>query len=246
MFADAEMQVASAVVFRAEVTGAVEGESRLRRGREIGRSADQPRHILCDCIQNLGGRVAARYSLGIGGKNGNVFIPSIGKLTALHLVEIIGELRIFLPVLLELLTPCKARFAPTFPDSGLEVVHHTVGHQKLRVFWPSVISLRQLDFAFAERLTVGAAGILLVGSSVADVAVDNDQRWAVVALVECAEGAPEHLEVVGIAHPSDVPSVGHEASRDVVAESERGVAFNADVIVVVNPAEVRELQMSGE
>src|SRR5689334_11785278 len=50
VLADAEMQVASTIVLGAEVAGAVECKTRLRRGREVGRSADEPRHILRDRV----------------------------------------------------------------------------------------------------------------------------------------------------------------------------------------------------
>ena len=43
-----------------------------------------------------------------------------------------------------------------------------------------------------------------------------------------------------------VPMIAHEAGRDVLAEGEAGVAFDRDMVVVVDPAEVVERQMSGE
>jgi hypothetical protein len=78
------------------------------------------------------------------------------------------------------------------------------------------------------------------------VAVDDDQGGAVVGLVEDAEGAFEHFEVVGVADTGDVPAVGDEAGGDVVAEREGGLAFDGDAIVVVDPAEVVELEVTGE
>src|SRR5207237_4508139 len=109
----------------------------------------------------------------ICGKHRNVFVPSVGKLAALHFVKMVGELRIFLPVLIELLTPAQSSFASASPDSGPEMVPHAVGHEKLRLFRPSVVALCQFDFGLAQRLAVSSTRILLVRSSVADVAVDD-------------------------------------------------------------------------
>ncbi len=49
---------------------------------------------------------------------------------------------------------------------------------------------------------------------------------SVVRLNTC-EGARQHFLIVGVAHARDVPAVADEARRDVVAERERGVAFDA-------------------
>src|SRR5580765_6872353 len=43
-----------------------------------------------------------------------------------------------------------------------------------------------------------------------------------------------------------IPAVTLESFRHVLAEGEIGLTFNGDLIVVVEPAQVRKLQMSGE
>ena len=45
---------------------------------------------------------------------------------------------------------------------------------------------------------------------------------------------------------SHVPAIAFEPRADIFAERQAGVAFNGDVIVVVDPAEVRKLQVSGQ
>ena len=44
----------------------------------------------------------------------------------------------------------------------------------------------------------------------------------------------------------DVPAVGLEAGADVFGEGQRRVAFDGDVVVVVDPAEVRQLEVPGQ
>ena len=53
----------------------------------------------------------------------------------------------------------------------------------------------------------------------------------------------QHVQIVRVAHARYVPAVGEEARRHVLAECQRGVAFNGDVVVVVNPAQVRKPQV---
>ena len=89
-------------------------------------------------------------------------------------------------------------------------------------------------------------GVLLVRRAVADVAVDDDQRRPPLLALEDLERPGEQLEVVGVAHPGDVPAVADEARRDVVAVGELGAAVDRDVVVVVDPAEVVQALMAGD
>jgi hypothetical protein len=54
------------------------------------------------------------------------------------------------------------------------------------------------------------------------------------------------VNVVGVADAQDVPAVAQEPGRDVLGEGDARVAFDGDVVVVVNPAEVVEAEMAGE
>ena len=67
-----------------------------------------------------------------------------------------------------------------------------------------------------------------------------------VVFLNVAERALEHLQVVGIAHARDVPAVPEEPRRHVVAERQRRVALDGDLIVVVDPAQVGQLEVPGE
>src|ERR1035438_1783673 len=76
--------------------------------------------------------------------------------------------------------------------------------------------------------------------------VNDDQRWA-LSLFQCGlEGAIHLREIVDIGHVLHVPVPAEEARAYVIAEGQRGVALNGDVVVVVKPDEVRESKMSGD
>ena len=64
--------------------------------------------------------------------------------------------------------------------------------------------------------------------------------------MEGAKSASEHFLIVGVADARDVPAVADEARGDILAECQRGVAFDGDVVVVVDPAEIGEPQVTRE
>src|SRR5258708_12871454 len=51
------------------------------------------------------------------------------------------------------------------------------------------------------------------------------------------------IEIVGIPYTNDIPSVGEKPAGDIFGERDIGFTFDGDVIVVVNPAKVIELQV---
>ena len=138
------------------------------------------------------------------------------------------------------------QIASALADAVAEMLTHSVRHQELRIFRPAVEFLGQPDFFFAQRFAVSGIGVLLVRRSVADVAVDDDQRRPVCGLVERFKRPRQHFEIIGVGHASDVPSVAHKTRRHIFAERPVRRTIERDVIVVVDPAEIGEFQMSGK
>ena len=103
-------------------------------------------------------------------------------------------------------------------DAGGEVLADAVGDEELRVLRPAVDALGQADLLVAERLAVGLGRVLLVRRAVADVAVEDDERGAALGLPEDLQGVLDAIDVVGVAHPQDVPPVTQEPGRDVLRE----------------------------
>jgi hypothetical protein len=78
------------------------------------------------------------------------------------------------------------------------------------------------------------------------VAVHDDERRTVLCVLERGERARQQVQIIGITDAQDVPAVAKEARSNIFCESERGTAFDGDLIIVVDPAQVRELEVSGQ
>ena len=128
----------------------------------------------------------------------------------------------------------------------LEMLAHPVRHKKLGVFRPAVAALGEAYLLLAERLAVGCARVVLMRRAIADVAFDDDQGRHVRCAPENLNGLRQPLGVVGVAHAMDVPAIGQEARRDVVAERQIRVSLYRDAVAVVDPAEVAEHLMPGK
>ena len=242
-FAHAEVQIAPARIVRLQVTGTVEGQPRLGRRRQVRGAADQPRVVLGQRVQHLPGRRPRCDALRVGGKGRNVGVPADGQFATLHPVELVGQVGKFGPIGLEGRLPLAAQSGSTRADPFGEVLVDTIRDEELLVGWEAVELLGRADLVLPERLAVCGGGALLRRCAVGDVAVDDDQRRAVLLARERFERAAQHLQVVGVAHPGDVPAIADEPGGDVLGERDVGRALDGDLVVVVDPAQVRQLQM---
>src|SRR5215510_15970997 len=96
---------------------------------------------------------------------------------------------------------------------------HSFGNEKCSIFRPTVMALSEPDFFLTQRFSMRRAGILFVRRTVGDMAIDDNQRRSIGGIFESCKGAIEHLQIIGIAHPRDVPTVADEACGHVIAES---------------------------
>jgi len=58
--------------------------------------------------------------------------------------------------------------------------------------------------------------------------------------------ARQQFQVVGIGYARDIPAVAEKTRRHILGESDAGRALDADVVVVVNPAQVGKLEVAGQ
>ncbi len=183
-------------------------------------------------------RVAIPF--GIRWERWQPLVTAFGELATEHAITLIRELRVFLPVNFKLGHPCVPQRPAACADPRLKVFTHAVGHKELGIRRPAVMALRQPDFFFAQRLAVRSAGVLFIRRAVRNVAINNDQGGSALIFLESAKGAIKHFQVVGISHPRHVPPIAHEPRGRVVAIAQSSVAFDGDMVVVVDPAQVGE------
>src|ERR1700736_436584 len=58
------------------------------------------------------------------------------------------------------------------------------------------------------------------------------------------EAPPQEMEVFGVRHTLDTPSISEKTSRHILRESQTGVSLDGDVVVVIDPTQIRQLQMT--
>jgi hypothetical protein len=142
--------------------------------------------------------------------------------------------------------PVVAQAAPAAADAFAERVVHAIRHEELRIFRPAIEPLCQPDFLLAEGIAVRCRGVLLVRGAVADDAVDDDERRLILGAQKDFDRLGKGGRVIGVAHPDHVPAVTLEPRGDVLAHGEIGMTFDGHRVAVVDPAQVRKLQMSSE
>ena len=89
-------------------------------------------------------------------------------------------------------------------------------------------------------------GILQIWRTIADMAVEDDESGSILRFRKDSEGMLDPIDVIGIANSQNIPTVAQEPSSDVLGKCDVCVAFDGDVIVVVDPAEIVELEVAGK
>src|ERR1700746_639516 len=245
VFTDPKVQIAARSTVGLKITRARERQTRLGGRGKVRGATDHPGEIRRDGIEDFGRGVASGYSLAISWKNGNVLRPVHRQFTFLNLIELRGKFGKLFPVLGELFLPLFARFAAPPSNPGLEVLVYPAGNQELGVGRPAVRLLHQLNLLFAKRLAMRRARVLTMRRTVADMTINDYDRWS----ARRARGIPERVlnatQIVGIPDASHVPSIRQKSPLHVFGERYIGFAFDGDVIVVIDPAQIIELQVPG-
>src|SRR5246127_377726 len=238
VFTDPKVQITARSTVGLKITRARERQSRFGGRSKVRGATDHPGKVRRDGIEDFGRGVASGYSLAISWKIGNVLRPVHRQLAFLNLIELRGKFGKLFPVLGELFLPLFARFAAPPSNPGLEVLVYPAGNQELGVGRPAVRLLHQLNLLFAKRLAVRRARVLTMRRTVADMTINDYDRWSARRARSIPERVLNPIQVVGIPYAKDVPSVCQKASSHVFGERDVGFAFDGDVIVVIDPAEV--------
>src|SRR5260370_33392090 len=93
MYSNAEMEIAPAILACEEIPRAIESQICFVGMGQVRRSPDHPGNISCQYVESFTGGVAGRHALGIGGKDGQMPVPSVPQLCLLHFPTISGPPR---------------------------------------------------------------------------------------------------------------------------------------------------------
>src|SRR4030095_4458815 len=89
VFANSEMQVLATRAFSLKISGPRKLQSCLVRWSEVGRTADEPRNILCQHIQHLARSIPPGNALSVGRKNWEITIPPYWEPPPLHELDLV-------------------------------------------------------------------------------------------------------------------------------------------------------------
>src|ERR1700756_1270849 len=78
------------------------------------------------------------------------------------------------------------------------------------------------------------------------MAVQHDKCRTPLGLSKYLECPFDPLDVIRVADPQDIPSIGNESRLHVFRKCNARIALDGDVVVVVNPAEIVEAEMSSK
>ncbi len=139
--------------------------------------------------------------------------------------------------------PIGVQAAPAGPDVFGEMLAYAVRHQERLVLGPTIRAFGQADFFVAQRRSVRFVRVGFVRRSVSDNAPHDNQRRAVVAGAERGESCFQSRHVVRVLDRHRVPSQTVEPRGHILTECQVGVAFDRDLVVVVDPTEIGQLQV---
>ena len=127
-----------------------------------------------------------------------------------------------------------------------KLFQHAVWNQEVSVFRPAIRLFSKAHFIFTQGFAVRSIRVLLMGCAIADMAVHDDDRGPVFGGQEFAERFRKRAEIIRIAYVDHVPAVPSEAHRNIFAEGPVRGTIQRDLVRVVDPAQIRQLQMASQ
>src|SRR5208283_2848903 len=104
----------------------------------------------------------------------------------------------------------------------------------------------QPDLVLAKRLAMSCGGILLVRRAITNMAVEDDKSGPALSLTENVERVLDALDIVGVADAQHIPPIAEKPGGDVLGEGDARIAFDRDVVVVIEPAEIIEAEVASQ
>src|SRR5262249_37372257 len=175
MLADSKMQILPTRALSLEISRAGKCESGLVRGSKVRGAAEEPRDVLREHIQSLARSVPSSNALGVGRENWEIPVPSRREFSPLQELELVCQLGMLRLIGAEHRCPFTPQTRAACAQAGRKMFVDAVRNKKLLILGPLVAAFREPDLFVAERLAVSGCSVLLVGRTIADVAVQYDE-----------------------------------------------------------------------
>ena len=195
-------------------------------------------------VEDFAGGVAGGNPLLIGGEDGQGRVPPLGEGAGSDPFEFGGEVGMGVPVGGQV--PLPGLF-PLFTDfeGFAEVLEDISGDEEAGFEGPAERFFCTVEFFVARGFAVGFFGTRAGGQTVTDDGAAENERGTGIGFGGF-EGEVNGFDIVAIGENLGVPAVGVETGGAVLGEGEGGVAFDGDVVVVVEVDEFAEAEVPGE
>ena len=212
---------------------------------QIGRAADQVGDRGGDRLEREAGGLPGGELATRGRDHRQRLVPPLGQSPRHPALELGRMLRILAGVGVPALPPIRLlRRAPL--QRGSPVRQGILGDVKRGLRGPAEDLLGPPDLLRAKRGAVRLRGVPLGRRRIGDDGAEDHQCRTHGLRAGLLQRLRDRGEIVAVPDPDDVPSVGLETAWHLLAEGERRVAVDGDVIVVVEQGELAQPEMTRE
>ena len=191
-------------------------QERLVTWGEVGATADHPRDTFHDGVDHLATRRARSVALGISGERCNTSVPTRGQIAAPHGLQFLGALGMRGLIRGPGGIPSRTLGSAASSHCFCKALAHASRHQELRFQRPTIERLGLGNFRLAQWLAVGLGLVLHFRRTPANVAINNDHRWAISGGTRRSERLSQCINIVGILDMLHVPAIAMETRGDIV------------------------------
>ena len=236
------MEVAAFAVFSGEAACIL--DVGLGGGRKVSRSAEERRHDFCKFLENGSAGSAGcdrlfdrccscELSFQVCGK---FFVQQSGDKFCLFGI-CFDECLIFC-------IPCGSFFFQ-FSNAGVDHFGNFCGDVEF-CFGETEVLLGGCEFVNSEGFTMGVCLTGLCGRTESDDACANDKCRSAIGNFSLSENCINFCNIVCIFDAEDAPAVCFETESGIFGESDSGIAFDGDAVVIVENNNIIELLVSCE
>ena len=248
VLADAKVQVAAIEVAGADVSLAVEN-GQGGRG-QVGGAADEVGNGVGDGVHHLPGRLPGGDGRRVIEQPGQTAAPAGREGAVEGILQSQGLGGEIFAVAGEGVVPLFLVYPAPVNRLG-QMLPHLSGDGETFGVGPVELLAGEAHLVVSQRRAVDSGGACLVGAAVADDRAADDHGGAGILGAGVLDGRGNGVKVVAVQPPpvraaDYVPAVSLEPAGNILEEGDVGVAFNGNLIVIVQQNQLPQLQGTGQ